>query len=449
MATAAALPPGPPFRVLQAIRYVQNPYSMLREFAQRYGDVFTIRTARLCVMTGRPELIRQIIGAPADQYGVNHEKGPSRVLGMNGMAQLAGHELRRDRRLVVPHFQGDILNGLAPMMRAATLDAFTKLVPGQAFTMRGLSLDIALDVILRTCFGADTEERRKEFRAATRAFSEGFGAKSFLMLCALGADGEFWPPFRRFAAARAWLERLLQEAIDRARTEGPARGDILGRIVAARYDKASAGRADGGMADKAIIDNMITTLIAGHETTVVSLSWAFYWLYSHPRHLERLLAELAPLGPEAEPSAYTKLPFLDAVTKETLRLYPVVTDINRVLAKPMQLGRYELPAGTTVAGATAILHYDPELYPDPDAFRPERFLERRFAPYEYTPFGGGERMCPGSQFSPYELKVLLGTLLTHGRFRLLDQGPMAVKRSGAMMGPATGVRLVYEGPAGG
>ncbi len=434
------LPPGPPFRVLQAIRYVQNPYSMLRRFAQRYGDVFTIRTARLCVMTGRPDLVRQIVGAPTDQYGVNREKGPARVLGMNGMAQLAGHELRRDRRLVVPQFQGEVLTGLAAMMRDATLDAFGRLRPGQALTVREMALDVALDVILRTCFGADTEERRREFRAATRAFSEGFGSKSFLMLAALGVEGEFWPPYRRFAAARAWLERLLQEAIDRARAEGPARGDILGRLVAARY-------ADGGgMADAALRDNLITTLIAGHETTVVSLCWSFHWLLSQPEHLERLMAELAPLGPDAEPAAYTRLPFLDAVVKETLRLWPVVTDINRVLAKPMALGGYELPPGTTVAGASAILHYDPELYPEPDRFRPERFLERRFAPYEYIPFGGGERMCPGSQFSPFELKVALGTLLTRGRFRLLDEGPPPVKRMGAMMAPATGVRVRYEGP---
>ena len=200
------------------------------------------------------------------------------------------------------------------------------------------------------------------------------------------------------------------------------------------------------MADAALRDNLITILIAGHETSALSLCWLFYWLHRDPERLERVLAELRPLGPEADPAAYAALPYLDAVAKEALRLYPAVTDINRILAQPMRLGGYDLPTGTTVAAATAILHQDPALYPDPETFRPERFLERRFAAHEYIPFGGGERMCPGAQFSMLEMKIVLGTMLTHGNFTLLDEGEPVVRRIGFLMAPKSGVRLRYNGP---
>jgi cytochrome P450 len=433
------LPPGPPLRLLQMVRYLRDPYSTLRGYARRYGGLFTVRTARVCVMTGRPDLVRQIISAPVDQYGVNYEPGPARVLGTNGTTRLAGRALRRDRRLLVPHFQGDTLNALGGMMREAALDAFGGFRPDETFVVRDAAIAVALDVILRTVFGADTPERRQEFRTVIRAFSKGFGNPAFLLLAAMKFDNDNLPPYRRFGVARRRLEELLQDAIERARSAGGDGTSVLSRVVAARYDDGTP------MTDVAIRDNMITTLIAGHETSVVSLCWGLFWLHREPRYLHMLLDELAPLGPDADPLAWARLPMLDAVVKETLRLWPVVTDINRVLAKPMELGGYELPARTNIAASSAILHYDPDLYPDAETFRPERFLERRFGPHEYLPFGGGERMCPGSHFSVFELKVVLATLLTRYRYTLLDEGTMRVKRMGGMMTPSTGVRLRLDG----
>ncbi|MGE0225138.1 MAG: cytochrome P450 [Acetobacteraceae bacterium] len=437
----AGLPPGPPLRLLQMLRYVRNPYTMLRTYARRYGNLFTVRTARVCVMTGRPDLVRQIITAPVDQYGVNYEPGPARVLGVNATTRLAGRALRRERRLLVPHFQGETLHALGGMIRDAALDAFSGFRPGQDFVVHGPSIDVALDVILRTVFGADTPERRETFRTAVRAFSKGFGNPPFLILTALKFDQDWPPPYRRFAVARRRLEDLLQDAIERARGEGLSKAAIINRVVAARYDDGTP------MSDVAIRDNMITTLIAGHETSVVSLCWGLYWLHRERHCLETLLDELRPLGPDADPMEWARLPYLDAVVKETMRLWPVVTDINRVLAQPMQLDRYELPAGTNIAASSAILHYDPDLYPDADSFRPERFLQRRFGPHEYLPFGGGERMCPGAHLSVFELKIVLATLLTRWRYTLLDEGTMKVRRIGAMMAPTTGVRMRMDGAA--
>ncbi|WP_419897691.1 cytochrome P450 [Roseomonas sp. USHLN139] len=435
----AALPPGPRLGWLQAARYVAAPHPLLRAAAARYGAVFTIRTARRCVMTGRPALVRQIFSAPVDQYAVNTEAGPRRVLGANGMAQQSGRALRRDRRLLLPNFQGAALTGLAGMMRDAALEVAEGWTPGQVVPMREAALAIALDIILRTVFGADTPAQRIEFRAALRDFDHAFTRPGFLLCSALHVEQEWLPPFRRFAAARGRLEGLLRQAIARARQDGPARGDVLGRLVAARHEDGSA------MPEAALVDNLITTAIAGHETSVVSLCWALHWLHSEPDCLARLLAELAPLGPDPDPLAVAGLPYLDAVVREVLRLWPAVTDVNRVLARPMQLGGWEIPAGMTVAAAAAILHYDPDLYPEPDRFRPERFLETRFAPWEYIPFGGGERLCPGAQFSIFELKLLLGVLLARCRFTALAPGDPRPKRVGFLVSPRDGVPLRYEG----
>ncbi len=195
------------------------------------------------------------------------------------------------------------------------------------------------------------------------------------------------------------------------------------------------------MPDGTIRDNMITSLIAGQESSVASLCWCFYWLHRERRCLDLLLQELEPLGPDADPMAWASLPYLDAVVKETLRLWPRATEIYRLLAQPMRLGRHELPAGTNIAAAPAILHYDPDLYPDPDSFQPERFLKRRFGPHEFLPFGGGERLCPGAHLSVFEVKIVLATLLTRFRYTLLDEGPLTVRRMVALRAPHTGVRM--------
>lgn len=431
------LPPGPSFGLWQTVQYLRDPYSMLRRHAARYGNLFTVRTARPTVMTGRPDLVRKILLAPLGQYGVLEEPGSARVLGVDGTTTFAGRALRRERRLLVPQFQGKNLEPLGGMIREATLEAFAGLVPGETFKVRDPAMQTGLDVIIRTVFGAESAEERAEFRQSVRAFSEGFGNPLFFLPAALRFDGDWYPPYRRFAAARQDLSDRLQVCIDRARSDGGAA--VINKIVAARYDDGSA------MGDVAVRDNMIMTLIAGHETSVVSLCWGLYWLHRDERILHTLVDELAPLGPDADPVEWARLPYLDAVVKETLRLWPVVTDINRRLAEPMVLGEYEIPPGTNISAASAILHYDPDLYPEAETFRPERFLDRRFGPHEYMPFGGGERMCPGSQFSVYELKVALATLLTRYRYSLLDEGTMKVKRIG-MMTPATGVNMRFDGP---
>ncbi len=433
------LPPGPPLRPWQAVRYLRDPYSTAREYAARYGRVFRVQTFRHCVMTGDPELVRQIIAAPVDQYAVNYEPGPARVFGKRSMPMLAGRPLRRERHIIVPPFHGSAVAATGQMIREVTLATFGARRPGDSFVVRDVAADFSRDVILRTIFGADAGTL-DDFRSAARDFAQSFDYVAFLWLAAFHFDLDWLPPNRRLARTRRRLEDLLQAAIEASRAGTLPETAILNRIVAARHDDGTP------MDDEAIRDNMVTTLFAGHKVNVASLAWAFHWLHSRPDCLNALTDELAPLGPDADPAAWAGLPYLDAVVKEVLRLYPRASEIYRLLARPMELGGYELPAGTDLAASAAILHYDPDLFPEPDAFRPERFLNRRFAPHEFIPFGGGERMCPGGHLSAYVLKVALATIVTRWRYTLTDTRPLQVRRIAGMMAPGNGVPVRVAGP---
>ena len=185
-------------------------------------------------------------------------------------------------------------------------------------------------------------------------------------------------------------------------------------MLSARYDDGSA------MSDREIRDQLLTLVFAGHETSGIALAWAVNWLERTPSVRDRLLAELSALGDDPAPAALAAAPYLEAVCLETLRLYPVVGEVVRLLRAPLTLGGVDDPGRVSRSPpASRWSTRAPDLYPEPEAFRPERFLERKFAPHEYLPFGGGARRCIGAAFGLYEMKVVLGTLLARHRFTLV------------------------------
>lgn len=436
----AELPPGPSLRSLQSLRYLRDPYAFFRACRDRYGDPFTAYTSLPVVVTGRVDGIREIFIAPTEAFKVELPASHKRVLGANGLTSLAGRAHKRQRRLIVPSLQGPSLRALGGMMQDCAVEALARMQPGNVVVMRDKALRIGLDVILKTVFGVEERAEHERFREAVLAFTGSFGSASFLLCAILGLRSGRLPPNARFDAARGRLERMIADVIARRRRSDGDRPDMLSRMIAARYEDGS------GMTDEVLTDNLITSLVAGHETSVVTLSWAMYWTHRQADVLDRLLAELAPLGPLPDPDACARLPFLDAVVKETLRLYPAVPEVVRMPAEPFSLQGYTIPVGMNVSASAALVHSDPEIYPEPEAFRPERFLGRKVSPFEFIPFGGGERVCIGNQFSVFEVKILLATLLAGARFDSIDAGPPRIARSGFLMAPKTGVRLIHRGP---
>ena len=206
-------------------------------------------------------------------------------------------------------------------------------------------------------------------------------------------------------------------------------------MLAARHEDGT------GMSDLELRDELLTLLFAGHETTGIALAWACYWLHREPAALERLRAEVDGLGEDPDPEALVKLPYLEAVCSETLRLYPIAPDVPRMLAGPLEVGGYLLQPPVGVAVSTTALHRREELYPEPDKFRPERFLERRFSAFEYTPFGGGFRRCIGAAFATYELKLVLAAFVRGAELELAEPGEVKPQRRNLVVGPGSGVRM--------
>lgn len=238
-------------------------------------------------------------------------------------------------------------------------------------------------------------------------------------------------PYARMRRCFAALDALLQEQVERARAQ-PG-DDILSLMLAARHEDGEA------MTDAELRDELRPLLIAGHDTTAAGLTWVVDLVHRHPRVLARLQDELDGLGPEPDPGQYATLPYLDAVCKEALRIRPVVNEAARMLVAPLRVGDHELPAGVGVAPSILLIHRRPDIYPEPALFRPERFLERTFSPFEFLPFGGGHRRCLGAAFALFEMKVVLGTMLSRWQLRLLDFEAPAPVRGAVTVEPRGGV----------
>jgi cytochrome P450 len=199
------------------------------------------------------------------------------------------------------------------------------------------------------------------------------------------------------------------------------------------------------MSDEELRDQLHLLLFAGHETTATALAWAFYWVHRQPEEHERLLAEIDALGPRPEPEALAALPYLDATCQETLRIHPVAPEVGRRLRRPLELLGHTLPEGTAVLVSALLLHDRDDIYAEPRRFRPARFLERKFTPFEFMPFGGGARRCIGAAFALYEMKLVLATLLRTRALRLVSDVPVASTRRGLTMEPKGGVPMMIEG----
>jgi cytochrome P450 len=242
-------------------------------------------------------------------------------------------------------------------------------------------------------------------------------------------------PWRKFTRARERGLGLVRDEVASRRGVPPG-DDILSMMLAVRDED---GR---GMSDDELVDELNTLLLAGHETTAIALAWAFYWLLRTPDALARLRAELAELGDDPDPEAVAALPWLDAVCHEVLRLYPILPLAPRTLLRPLKLGPHDLEPGDAIGVAITLIHEHPDLYPEPDKFKPERFLGRKPSPFEFVPFGGGHRRCIGAAFAMYELKLALAAIVPKYELKLVRDVPARPVRRNLSLGPRGGVEVV-------
>jgi cytochrome P450 family 110 len=249
-----------------------------------------------------------------------------------------------------------------------------------------------------------------------------------------------WSPWGRFVRDRAELDRLIYDEIgDRRQNSNEERSDILSMLI-------SSQDSDGNrMSDLELHDELMTLLFAGHETTATALAWAIYWINYLPEVKQKLLAEIATLGAEPDAISLSKLPYLNAVCSETLRIYPVgMLTFPRITNETISIRGYEIKPNTVVMGCIYLTHHRKDTYPEPHLFKPERFLERQFSPYEYLPFGGGSRRCVGMALAQLELKLVIVEILSHCQLQLIGKLPIMPVRRGVTLAPKGGISVRVE-----
>jgi cytochrome P450 len=417
-------------------RALCDPYAVLEGYARRYGDPFTVPllTPGPVVVTADPAAIRAAFALDPEAIGSTQARTMGPILGASSLVALEGTAHRRARKLLNPPFHGDRMRGYGDVMRDAANVAVTGLEPGARFAVQDVAGRIALDVIVRVAFGARRAEEAARVDRAIRDLMGSLGpfvAFDFFRR-RFGGVG----PWAKFLRLRATLAGLVDEAIAARKAEGTPGEDILGMLLAARYEDGAP------MTNEDIFAQLLTLVAAGHETTVIALTWALYWLHRCPEELERLRAEVDLLGPDPASDALARVPLLGWVVDEALRLNPVVPLVTRRLLRGLTIGGYELPEGTILGLATSLVHARPELYPDPAEFRPMRFAQRSFGPSEYFPFGGGVRRCLGASFALYEAKIVLGTILRSLRLTLADARPLRAAMGAAGMAPGRRLEMV-------
>ena len=428
-----SLPPGPTAApALQTMHWLLRPIAFLEACRRHHGDAFSVRFLGFqtpLVMVSSPDVIRVLYSERGHSLPPGRTLSLRPIVGPRSVLLLEGAEHLSRRRVMLPPFHGDRMRAYEPIVREAAEREIASWPTDRPFAVHPRMQAVTLEVILRAVFGVADAGRRERLREQL-ADLLGSTASSGLQFSVLLSRRFGGPdPMARLQALMAEIdETLLVEIAERRAEEDTtaARDDICSLLIAARFD-------DGGrMDDREVRDQLLTLLLAGHETTATALAWTLDLLTRHPAALARLRAEL-----ETDSDAY-----LRAVIAESLRLRPVVPLAGRRLTSELRADGMVLPAGTDVTPAIWLAHTRPESYPEPYAFRPERFLDRPPSGFAWIPFGGGVRRCLGAAFAEMEMRVVLTAVLRRRAPRAVARRAERVARRNVTFSPRHGTRIV-------
>jgi cytochrome P450 len=436
MTAQAGLPPGPRSPVaLQTMRYVVDPYGIFEAAHRRFGDVFTLRVmTETWVVLAHPDAVREVFGHGPDDLdsgAANHSLRP--LLGTRNLLLLDGAEHLRRRKLVLPPFHGERMRAYEALVRECVRGEVAKWPLGQPARTLPRMQDITFQVVLRAVFGVREGPRLDHLAGMLRRFlGWATDPRRGLVFAFLGPDRLMaLKAFRRQAGE---LDReLFAEIADRRLAADLAeREDILSMLLQAHDEDGEP------LTDRELRDELVTLLVAGHETTAAALSWALTELARHPVAQTRIAN-----GEEG---------LAEAAVTETLRLHPPVPlGALRRLRRPMEIAGWSLPAGATVAPCTVLVHRRPDVYPDPRTWRVDRFLGERPPAGAWLPFGGGVRRCVGAAFAQFEARIVLDELLQALEVRPAGRPTRLIGRRGVVLvpwrgGPVVASRRIASAP---
>jgi cytochrome P450 len=423
--TLPAGPSAPP--IVQTMHWLLRPISFLESSRRRFGDTFSVRFLGFrtpMVMLSDAEAIRALYSKPEHGLPPGRTLALLPIVGPRSLLLLEGRDHLARRRLMLPPFHGERMRAYESTVREVVARDVESWPEREPFALHAHMQHVTLEVILRAVFGVTDSERRMRLadhlsRLLGQTASVGL---QFAVLTSrrLGARD----PLAGLRELRRQIDALLDVEIAARRAD--PREDILSMLVAARFEGGEP------MDDAEIRDQLMTLLVAGHETTATGLAWTFDLLVRHPAALEHLVAEV-----DAGEQAYVR-----AVVSESLRLRPVVPLAGRRLASPLRVDGYELPAGTDVTPAIWLAHTRADRYPEPFAFRPERFLDGAPSTSAWVPFGGGVRRCIGAAFAEMEMRIAVAEILRHRTLRTASGNAEHVARRNVTFSPAGGTRVI-------
>jgi cytochrome P450 len=432
-AASPQLPPGPSVpRAAQTLAWVFRPLSFMQRCRDRYGDSFTLKIAQegTWVFVSHPDAVKQVFtGDPRLLHAGEANAILLPIVGSDSVLLLDDDAHMRQRKLMLPSFHGERMERYGELMSSIAEQEVARWPVNEPFQLWPRMQAVTLEIIMRTVFGVQQGERLERLRAMLKSTLDWTADPRRMAAMALLGP--------RRMSAQSWFRRamdpvdaLVIEEIRRRRDDPrlAERDDVLSLLVQASYDDGSP------MSDKEVRDELMTLLLAGHETTATSLAWALERLLRHPAKLERLTAEVES-GDEA---------YLDAVVKETLRLRPVLPIVIRRLTEPMEIGGHLLPAGVGVAPCIYLVHRRPDVYPDPYQFRPERFLDTPPGTYTWIPFGGGVRRCLGASFAQFEMKMVLSAIVRRATLRSTRREAERVVRRAITLTPNRGTEVILD-----
>ncbi len=436
----ALLPPGPRIPpAAQIVNWLYRPLDFLERNRDRFGDSFSVRFPGFgspMVLISHPDHVAEMFSQRENGLPPGRTLALEPILGPRSVLLLEGAEHMARRKLMLPPFHGERMRAYEEQIEAIVETEIESWPLDAEFPIHTRMQAITLEVILNAVFGVSDERRRDQLRPLLAELLNGTASAALQLRFLLSRRiPQLKDPLVELRRRLEGADRLLalEAAERRADPELQSRTDILSMMVAARFEDGEP------MSDSELRDQLMTLLVAGHETTATALAWSFDLLLRNPEQLSRLQEEVRGGAGEE---------YLRATISEALRLRPVIPLAGRRLAHPMEVNGYHLPPGTDVAPAIWLTHTRPETYPDPLAFRPERFLEEGPETYSWIPFGGGIRRCLGAAFAEFEMRVVLRAVLGRCELEGVRKAPERIARRNVTFSPKRGtpVRIRRRGP---
>jgi cytochrome P450 len=432
MSAETTLPPGPRTPVLlQTIANWSRPTSYIERARARYGKRFTVRLLGVppIVMLSDPDEIKQVLTAPPDV--LHPGEGASilePVVGPNSVILLDEAPHMRQRKLLLPAFHGERMQALAGLMGELAREEIATWPRDRELPLHPRLQKITLEIILRAVFGLDRGAQLSELRELLTKLLA-FGESPLSLMPKPPAVIERLGPHARMQRVGARVDELIYELIDERRaTPDEEANDVLALLLSARDEDGEP------MSNQELRDELVTALVAGHETTASQLAWALVALARSPRVQRRLIEEIDEGRGED---------YMNATITEVMRLHPVLPNAEpRLVCKPIEIGGVTYPPGVAIFVSAYLVHHGPDVYPEPYAFQPERFLGTSPGTYTWLPFGGGRRRCLGASFAQVEMRIVLRELLARCEVHTLVRGHEGTRRRGITLSPGLGARVV-------